>query len=998
MKRFLRVVLTLALLAPVAAQAQIYLPYNEPFSAISTPLPADATPLTSPSTGLVAELPSSNWIFRDGNANLAVTSGRSGRFYDTLSSALVTSGAAPTNANAIRITHDPNYGAELAVNGTFTGDATGWTLDPVWSHSNDSVSVNGNGAITNTATATNGSIYNITFTISNYVAGTVQPSFGGVTYPAKSGNGTFSGNVKATGTGALILTAAGTANLTIDNVTVREVQGSFTQNLCGPTITLKSDAAGALVRDYTASLKFAVLEPTTGNDFRIGVHFIGVNGNQSTNALYLKIGQGDIYPGNTQDLEALAGATGIATSTAPIPWGDSRLDNTDYVVNKWYNAEWTISTNATAGVGKARLRIDGKRFPRDWALAAMAATPATTVRFATQGYHNSDGSVLIDDLKFVAGHTSYPEVQVMDGAANVTTSTYDAATGENIPSTVDFGTVSEGATSEKTLTINNIGPAVLTTADLNVSGDFAVKSGEVLEGSIAATSGTDTIVIEMNTSAPGAKTGTLTFTTNDMDVKINLSGTVNALTPAELDVFEADGTTAIAHNAMLDLGTVTQGDALNRTLVLKNTGESALAITTISATGATLTDDPSNTVITGLTQDTLTFNVSTATPGAVSGNISIPSSDADENPYVINFVGAVNALVPDVTVFDGATEITDGQATAIDIGSAVVGAAAPSKVFTVNNTGGADLTLSVTVPTGFNLKVAPVSPVTAGGNTTFEVEVPTTAEGSFSGDVEITTNVTGKETFSFAVSGAVTAAAVPNVTVFDGAAEITDGQTTAISIGSAEVGAAAPSKVFTVNNTGSADLTLSVTVPTGFNLKTAPVSPVTAGGNTTFEVELLTAAAGTPSGDVEITTNVAGKETFNFAISGTVTAIPVPNITVFDGATEITDGQTTAISIGAAEIGEAAPSKVFTINNTGTADLTVSVTVPTGFNLKAAPAATVASGGNTTFEVELPTTAEGSFSGDVEITTNVTGKETFNFVISGIISPESAATTWQQYE
>lgn len=134
---------------------------------------------------------------------------------------------------------DATYGSNVVTNGTFTGAATGWTLglgggSPDWAYSANTVThANGGGTTalepTTPLTVVAGSVYVIGYTVTNYVAGTVTASIGGVSGAAVNMNtaafvaGGFFETLTATTTGNLKFTPTTTFDGTIDTVTVQLV-------------------------------------------------------------------------------------------------------------------------------------------------------------------------------------------------------------------------------------------------------------------------------------------------------------------------------------------------------------------------------------------------------------------------------------------------------------------------------------------------------------------------------------------------------------------------------------------------------------------------------------------------------------------------------------------------------------------------------------------------------------------------------------------------------
>ena len=115
----------------------------------------------------------------------------------------------------------------------------------------------------------------------------------------------------------------------------------------------------------------------------------------------------------------------------------------------------------------------------------------------------------------------------------------------------------------------------------------------------------------------------------------------------------------------------------------------------------------------------------------------------------------------------------------------------------------------------------------------------------------------------------------PEIAVSEtGAGDIADNGS--FSFGTTAVGAPV-TKTFTVTNSGTANLTLSnLSVPSGFSIASNFGSTTVAGsgGMTTFQITMLAAGAGSPSGTLTFDNNDADENPFNFTISGTVFAPP----------------------------------------------------------------------------------------------------------------------------
>jgi Domain of unknown function DUF11/Bacterial Ig domain/RTX calcium-binding nonapeptide repeat (4 copies) len=374
-------------------------------------------------------------------------------------------------------------------------------------------------------------------------------------------------------------------------------------------------------------------------------------------------------------------------------------------------------------------------------------------------------------------------------------------------------------------------------------------------------------------------------------------------------------------------------------------------------------------------------------------------------------------LFPDLII------TTNASANQITVGDPI------TFTLTVSNKGNADasnVTVTDTLPIGFvpgaitlsNGFTANTSGQTvtftggnilAGGSATLTI---TAATGTVSpGNVNSTAIVDPQNTIvesdetnnSFTITTGVVTAPEINVTdgSFDGGApdNILDGDTTpgtadGTDYGSTLVGTAL-TRTFTIENTGSATLTLSPpTLPTGFSLVGPFPSSVTVGGSATFTVQLNATATGTYSGEISFGNNDSDENPYNFAITGTVTA---PEINVTDGGfggtiDNILDGDTTpspadGTNFGRTNVGTPIIS-TFTIQNTGDGPLTLSApTLPAGFSLVGGAFPTsITAGTSATFSVQLNATASGTFSGEISFANNDSNENPYNFAITGVVN------------
>ena len=122
------------------------------------------------------------------------------------------------------------FGNELITNGSFDTDSD-WTKETGWTISGGKASYNGsasNNGLYQTISVTSGKTYKLSFTVVNYVSGTL---IGNISTGATTGgtgnitaNGNYSFNITASG-GLCIFRSTSSFNGSIDNVSVKEVTG-----------------------------------------------------------------------------------------------------------------------------------------------------------------------------------------------------------------------------------------------------------------------------------------------------------------------------------------------------------------------------------------------------------------------------------------------------------------------------------------------------------------------------------------------------------------------------------------------------------------------------------------------------------------------------------------------------------------------------------------------------------------------------------------------------
>ncbi|MFL5327603.1 MAG: peptidoglycan DD-metalloendopeptidase family protein [Gemmataceae bacterium] len=240
-------------------------------------------------------------------------------------------------------------------------------------------------------------------------------------------------------------------------------------------------------------------------------------------------------------------------------------------------------------------------------------------------------------------------------------------------------------------------------------------------------------------------------------------------------------------------------------------------------------------------------------------------------PIVINATGEAS-----VRVTESAKIIIDERTTPLDCGSIASGGVAPTKTYTVNNHGGAPMTLSnLQLPPGFTLSGSFPSSIAAGSSANFVVQMTTTVVGSKFGRVSFLTNDPDTPEYNFNVKGVVTGgipAGTPALTLLDAAlgynfkslprvfaptATVTDSDSANFSGGNLKVELASGGNAFDalgIRNQGVAAGQIGVS---GSNITYGGVSIGTfTGGSTATPLVVTLNAAATPTATQALVRNL----------------------------------------------------------------------------------------------------------------------------------------------
>jgi Beta-propeller repeat/Abnormal spindle-like microcephaly-assoc'd, ASPM-SPD-2-Hydin len=503
------------------------------------------------------------------------------------------------------------------------------------------------------------------------------------------------------------------------------------------------------------------------------------------------------------------------------------------------NDAYVVANTDSAAFGTSNA-IEGYTNENDILLVEIDAS-ATTELFATYlgGSGNDFASGITLDANgniYVVGSTNSADFPVTQGSfQNVLgggTNAFVVKIGPNSapavalsPSQLQFVEQSVGSTSSaQTTVLRNMGSAALPISSIAVSGDFAVANNNCGTGVAAASN--CTLSVTFTPTASGLRSGQIAIQDDAAGSPhvISLRGigssAVVALAPTSL-TFSAQ-----------QLGT----SSAAQTVTLTNSGNAALSISSIQATGDySQTNNCPSTLSAG---SNCTFNI-TFTPtvaGTRSGSLSI-SDNLSNSPQTVALTG--NAYV---------TAITAAPAS-LTFGNQMLNTPSAAQAVTVTNASASSVTVSGVVAAGDFTQTNNCSTIAPNGGTcSISITFTPTSTGIRTGTVTITGNATGSpQTVSLAGTGSATSAPIATLSP------------TSLTFAAQQVGTSGVAQSVSLTNSGTAGLTISGIVVTGnySQINNCP-SSLAAGSACAINLTFAPTAAGTHTGTLTISDNATG--------------------------------------------------------------------------------------------------------------------------------------------
>ena len=423
-----------------------------------------------------------------------------------------------------------------------------------------------------------------------------------------------------------------------------------------------------------------------------------------------------------------------------------------------------------------------------------------------------------------------------------------------------------------------------------------------------------------------------------------------ATAPDMTEFFGASGPAPVASVSPTSLTFASQTTGTTsaaQTVTLSNTGNAALTITSIAASGDFVETNTCGSSVAAGANCAISVTFTPTASGTRTGTLSI-TDNASGSPQTVSLTGTGTA--PTTTASLSVTSLT--------FASQTVGTTSAAQTVTLTNTGSATLTITSISASGDYAETDTCgTSVAVGANCTISTTFTPTASGTRTGTLSIADNTSGSPQ-SVSLTGTGAAASAPVVSL----------SASSLTFTSQTVGTSRAAQTVTLANTGNASLNLTSIAVTGTNSGDFAQtnncgSSVAAGANCTISVTFTPTAPGTRSSSLSITDNASGSPQ-SVSLTGTGAAASAPVVSL----------SASSLAFASQTVGTTSAAQSVTLSNTGNASLNLtSVSASGDFAQTNTCGSSVAAGANCTFSVTFTPTASGTRTGTLSITNNASG-------------------------
>jgi trimeric autotransporter adhesin len=485
--------------------------------------------------------------------------------------------------------------------------------------------------------------------------------------------------------------------------------------------------------------------------------------------------------------------------------------------------------------------------------------------------------------------------------------------------------------------------------------------------------------------------------------EINIQGNINSIT-------DGDTTPSITDDTDFGNVDVSVGTAVH-TFIIQNIGTTSLTVGAISISGANAADfsvtaSPAGSVSgSGSTNFQITFNPSAV--GLRTASVSIANNDSNENPYNFDIQGT--GFIPTysevIVSVNWPSWSSENRVRVYDPSGTLLA--------TIDNgySGCCDNSYSTTLNLGCLLDASNYYIVMydsygdgwngAGSNVTVTSGGSTVLTNSGSG-----TN-SGGTTAYFNVSGGGSCASAPEIDIQGNSNSINTGDNTPSATDDTDFGSVnftlgTVVHTFTIENTGSASLTIGAITFSGtnasdFTLTSSPAASVSASGTTTFSVTFNPSATGVRTATISIVNNDSDENPYTFDLVGTGTTtlqeIEITGLgnTIISG--DVTPSITDDTDFGNVVTASGNSISTFIIENLGTVSnllltssspyVSISGAHAIDFTVTTIPSNSISASSNTSFAITFDPSADGLRTATVTIANNDANESSYTFSIQG---------------
>lgn len=334
-------------------------------------------------------------------------------------------------------------------------------------------------------------------------------------------------------------------------------------------------------------------------------------------------------------------------------------------------------------------------------------------------------------------------------------------------STVEFGNTEVGTTTEKTFRLVNIGTSELRIDSTYILGDNPTDFTFIGSPSTAEIAPGDHLDFQLmfTPTSEGQREAYLAVDSNDPEeswFKVFLHGSGFIPFP-EISVEQDSGGEIGSGAAPCSFGSITAGTSARMEFIVRNTGIAPLilgrpALTkdgnaplTLTETWEELTLDPGESAVTAV-------EYNPAAVGNHSASLSIPSNDADENPFIIHLSGKSLRKQPEISVEQPVGNPLEDGGSRRSFGTADIGGGGTMRTFHIFNRGSAILRITEIQCEGphakdFNIQMPKLANLAPGTSTTFKARFRPNKSGDRKAIVHVLTNDADETSFDLPVIG-----------------------------------------------------------------------------------------------------------------------------------------------------------------------------------------------------------------------------------------------------